>query len=133
MFARRPRLTGWKSGSSDWLISAVEVGSTLYADRRPPAGQTAFYTRSTKVVYSTALSISRSSAHHPVDRRVLCAHRPKTMIFALEAETGNTRDRVPTTNATYCFPPTEYVIRPPPGAPGRSARQRIFPVAASNA
>jgi hypothetical protein len=37
---------------------------------------------------------------------VLPVHKPKTIIFALEADTGNTRDLVPTTNATYCFPPT---------------------------
>ena len=37
---------------------------------------------------------------------VFRVHKPKTIIFALEADTGNTRDLVPTTNATYCFPPT---------------------------
>src|SRR5262245_41906304 len=33
--ARRPRLTGWKSGCLT-VDEQCEVGSTLYADRRPP-------------------------------------------------------------------------------------------------
>jgi hypothetical protein len=60
-------------------------------------------------------------------------YKPKITIFALAADTGNARDRVPATNATRCLPSTIYVITPPPGAPGKSARHRTLPVAASNA
>ena len=39
--ARRPRLSGWKSGClTRWC--ALRVGSTLYADRRPPFGRFRF-------------------------------------------------------------------------------------------
>jgi hypothetical protein len=37
MCARRPRLSGWKSGPLT-IEELSGVGSTLYADRRPPVG-----------------------------------------------------------------------------------------------
>src|SRR4029079_7214525 len=60
-------------------------------------------------------------------------YTPKITIFALAADTGNTPDRVPATNATACRPSIMYVMTPPPAAPGSSARQRTLPLAASNA
>src|SRR4029450_857980 len=60
-------------------------------------------------------------------------YRPNTTILELAGDAGNTCERVPVTNATYCLPSTAYVIRPPPGAPGRSVRHRILPLLASNA